>query len=96
MRTSGWAALYRLEGLWLRYATLQNLILPLASASSGSTLGPPSAIKTCVISRARNLNTSLDQSCQMAKFDPFLSLDWARVEGVGAQAKERKGSNFAA
>ena len=27
---------------------------------------------------------------------PFLSLDCARVEGVGAQSKERKGSNFAA
>ena len=26
-----------------------------------------------------------------AKFDPFLSLDCARVEGVGAQSKERKG-----
>ena len=25
-------------------------------------------------------------SCQMAKFDPFLSLDCARVEGVGAQS----------
>ena len=36
------------------------------------------------------------QCCQMAKFDPFLSLDCARVEGVGAQFKERKGSNFAA
>ena len=36
------------------------------------------------------------QGCQMAKFDPFLSLDCARVEGVGAQFKERKGSNFAA
>ena len=35
------------------------------------------------------------QGCQMAKFDPFLSLDCARVEGVGAQSKERKGSNFA-
>ena len=34
--------------------------------------------------------------CQMAKFDPFLSLDCARVEGVGEQSKERKGSNFAA
>ena len=34
--------------------------------------------------------------CQIAKFDPFLSLDCARVEGVGAQSKERKGSNFAA
>ena len=30
------------------------------------------------------------------KFDPFLFLDCARVEGVGAQSKERKGSNFAA
>ena len=36
------------------------------------------------------------QGCQMAKFDPFLSLDCARSEGVGAQSKERKGSNFAA
>ena len=32
----------------------------------------------------------------MAKFDSFLSLDCDRVEGVGAQSKERKGSNFAA
>ena len=32
----------------------------------------------------------------MAKFDPFLTLDYARVEGVGAISKERKGSNFAA
>ena len=35
----------------------------------------------------------------MAKFDPFLSLDCARVEGVGKgvgeKSKERKGSNFA-
>ena len=37
-----------------------------------------------------------DQGCQMAKFDPFLSLDCARVERVGAQSKERKGSNFVA
>ena len=36
------------------------------------------------------------QGCQMAKFDPFLSLDCARVEGMGAQSKDRKGSNFAA
>ena len=36
------------------------------------------------------------QGCKMAKFDPFLSLDCARAEGVGAQSKERKGSNFAA
>ena len=39
---------------------------------------------------------ALGQDCQMAKFDPFLSLDCAWVEGVGAQSKERKGSNFAA
>ena len=33
----------------------------------------------------------------MAKFDPFLSLECAGVEGrVGAQSKERKGYNFAA
>ena len=41
----------------------------------------------------------IKHGCQMAKFDPFLSLDCARVlrvEGVGAQSKERKGSNFAA
>ena len=32
----------------------------------------------------------------MEKFDPFLSLDCARVDGGRAQSKERKGSNFAA
>ena len=42
------------------------------------------------------MQVSSHQGCQMAKFDPFLSLDCARVEGVGAQSKERKGSNFAA
>ena len=31
-----------------------------------------------------------NQGCQMAKFDPFLSWDCARVEGMGAQSKERK------
>ena len=31
-----------------------------------------------------------------AKFDLFLSLDCARVEGVGAQSKKRKGSKFVA
>ena len=44
----------------------------------------------------QKLVSLLQQGCQMAKFDPFLSLDCARVEGVGAQSKERKGSNFAA
>ena len=45
-----------------------------------------------------NVQVPCEQGCQMAKFDPFLSLDCARVEGVarGAQSKERKGSNFAA
>ena len=33
----------------------------------------------------------LQQGCQMAKYDPILSLDCARE-----QSKERKGSNFAA
>ena len=28
------------------------------------------------------------QGCQMAKLDSFLSLDCARVEGVGAQSKD--------
>ena len=28
------------------------------------------------------------QCCQMAKFDLFLSMDSARVKGVGAQSKE--------
>ena len=46
--------------------------------------------------RRREREEDGPQGCQMAKFDPFLSLDCARVEGVGAQSKERKGSNFAA
>ena len=48
------------------------------------------------VSRKRHPLTFQRHGCQMAKFDPFLSLDCARVEGVGAQSKERKGSNFAA
>ena len=37
------------------------------------------------------------QGCQIAIFDPFLSLDCARVEGAGGgHSKERKGSNVAA
>ena len=34
------------------------------------------------------------QGCQMAKFDPFLSLDCARVEGVGAQSQGKEGIKF--
>ena len=50
----------------------------------------------CGHRRRRRSNGQGGQGCKMAKFDPFLSLDCARVEGVGAQSKERKGSNFAA
>ena len=46
--------------------------------------------------RPKRKNAASVDLCQIAKFDPFLSLDCARVEGVGAQSKERKGSNFAA
>ena len=46
--------------------------------------------------QGRTQERFLKQGCQMAKFDPFLSLDCARVEGKGAQRKQRKGSNFAA
>ena len=56
------------------------------SAKSSSPLTPPRL----------SMMLPWNQGCQMAKFDPFLSLDCARVEGVGAQSKERKGSNFAA
>ena len=30
----------------------------------------------------------LDQCCQIAKFDPFFSLDCVRVEGVGYNPKK--------
>ena len=32
-----------------------------------------------------------EEGCQMAKFDPFLSLDCARVEGVAWGRNPRKG-----
>ena len=35
--------------------------------------------------RERERERERGQGCQMAKFDPFLSLDCARVEGVGAE-----------
>ena len=34
------------------------------------------------------LTHKLKQRCQMAKFDPFLSLDCARVEGVGRNRRK--------
>ena len=43
----------------------------------------------CYFRRNIWTNFMLEQGCQITKFDPFLSLDCARVEGVGAQ------SNFA-
>ena len=42
---------------------------------------------TCKVSKT--------QGCQMAKFDPFHSLDCAPTTSTLVQSKERKGSNFA-
>ena len=67
-----------------RLSSLQCLSLP-SSCGTPLEMGSGNACYVC-----------LEQGCQMAKFDPLLSLDCARVEGVGAQSKERKGSNFAA
>ena len=44
---------------------------------------------------ALETDPSSPHGCQMAIFYPYLSLDCARVEGVGAQSKEMKGSHFA-
>ena len=77
----------------------QDLLWPVAHMSAPSS--DPS-LQSGVPSHRHDSGTQalssahLNQGCQMAKFDPFLSLDCARVEGVGAQSKERKGSNFAA
>ena len=45
-----------------------------------------------VISDLSGLAGDFTQGCQMAKFDPFLSLDCARVEGLGAQGGGREGA----
>ena len=37
---------------------------------------------------------ALKQGCQMAKFDPFLSLDCVRVEGVGDEIQGKEGIKF--
>ena len=58
-------------------------VMLLEAAASGET-------------RRRKMSIAWDQGCHMAKFYPFLFMDCAKVEGVGAQSKERKGSNFAA
>ena len=65
-----------------------------AARGAEGLLGDPAGDADLVEDVAAGLEDG--QGCQMAKFDPFLSLDCARVEGVGAQSKERKGSNFAA
>ena len=65
--------------------------LPALVAQHGSQ-----AEKDRLTKPARPAAVAFLQYCQRAKFDPSLSLDCARVEGVGAQSNERKGSNFAA
>ena len=72
-------------------------------ATKKNTEAPPQLVLACqqvvdtlVESVLRIEQVSFNHGCQMAKFDPFLSLDCAMLEGVGAQSKERMGSNFAA
>ena len=68
-------------------AMASRSLLTAASRSSpntdaaGARIGVAGALASCFF--------------QMSKVDPFLSMDCARVEGVRAQSKERKGSNFA-
>ena len=73
---------------------------PLMSAPPPLLLPPPAELPKILnrgTMREPPLPLLLCQGCQMAKFDPFLSLDCAGMEGgLGAQSKERKGSNFAA
>ena len=40
-------------------------------------------------------STNLNPGFPDGKIDPFLSLDCARAEGMGAQSKDRRGSHFA-
>ena len=55
-------------------------VLSLSSSMSNATLACNGHHLYCV-------QCDFGKGCQMAKFDPFLSLDCARVEGVGAQSK---------
>ena len=48
--------------------------------------GPGLFVSGVVRFHGSNVYIRLNQGCQMAKFDHFLSLDCARVEGVGAQS----------
>ena len=79
----------------------KKVFLPLSRCAQSSHMAPGGEVEeekadcmTHVL--ALSLLCAAIHGCQMAKFDPFLSLDCATVEGVGAQSKERKGSNFAA
>ena len=88
------------------HSELSSLLpLPSLFILHNSTTSPPPLQKLaqnqgCQIFRSYVFGPSgfwtLAPLCYAAKLDPFLSLDCARVEGVGAQSKERKGSNFAA
>ena len=51
----------------------------------------PLVVKSCC---GEPLAPLLRHGCQMAKFDPFLSLDCAPTPSTLALSKERKGSNF--
>ena len=82
-----------------RMASYLSLIIAHGICDEVDPLGRVTAAAAAGHSHLRSLaaaESKPSQGCQMAKFDPFLSLDCARVEGVGAQSKERKGSNFTA
>ena len=51
-----------------------------------SNVHGPLPDNTVSLVESKDLITVWKQGCQMAKFDPFLSLDCAGLEGVGAQS----------
>ena len=76
---------------WGRDIKCQNRCYAIPAAKNNNILGAASQKRSL-----HSLENVVRAAGLPAKFDPFLSLDCARVEGVGAQFKERKGSNFAA
>ena len=70
-----------------------NTVQNLASCPHVSRDGPEVIRKS---DTARTFARPLDstQGCQMAKFDPCLSLDCARVEGVGGTIQGKTGIKF--